>query len=232
MTDINENKLRNARARLSLSQTEAEPYPVSVCGLRFQAHPKVFSPKYFSSTELMNERFPFYPDETFLEIGCGIGVTSILAGLHHNNRVVCTDISGIAIKIANENIERHGLAGRVEARQSNVFSSIRLDERFDTIYWDLPFIYAPESYSFQSHMERSVCDPGYRAINEFLREARHYLRKNGRLLAGFGSNGDLPRFQNLIRANGYNLRELQVSSIAERGGLSYTLFQLISGDSS
>lgn len=220
-------KFENARQNLLRSRCETEPYPVEVCGILFYAHPEVFSPKYFKSTEILNTHFPFVKNERFLEVGCGIGVTSVLAALRHTNRVVCVDINPFAVQLARKNAILHNVSYRMDIRESDVFSSLSEEERFDTLYWDLPFVHMPSDYRCRSRLERAVCDPGYSNIERFLKNAPKHLAEKGRILIGFGSNGDMELLRALAEKYRYRVEEIFRKFIPDRGGLAYMLLQLV-----
>lgn len=229
MKQDRDDKVRNAGDCIKLSLKEKRPYLVELCGARFLVHPQVFSPKYFKCSKLLNGRFPFFKRERFLEIGCGIGVTSILAALHHENRVVCGDINPHAVWCAVENSKMNGVSHLVEVRETNVFSAIAADETFDTVYWDLPFVYVPPDYQYKNVLERAFFDPGYRNTRTFLEQAPGYLRGNGRILVGFGSNGEFEVFRSITSELGYEIEELVRDHLAERGGLTYMILHLKKG---
>lgn len=227
MSTFSDYKLNFAKEVLKQSQAEKEPYFIEVCGVKFFAHPQVFSPKYFKNTELMISQFPFREGESFLEIGCGIGVTTVFAALHHDNSVVCGDINPHAVECAKRNAEINGVSHLVDARLTDLFSAMKNGEQFDTIYWDLPFVYVPEDYRLNSILEKAVCDPGYIKIREFLEQAPDYLNENSRLLIGFGSNGEFDILKSITDELGYEIEKIAQESIPDRGGLSYMLFDLI-----
>ena len=226
MDSFSYKKLDLAREVLYKCQAENVPYYTEVGGVTFLVHPEVFSPKYFKNTELMISKFPFREGERFLEMGCGIGVVSIFAALHHNNYVVCGDINLHAVECAKRSAELNGVSHLVDGRETDLFSAIQKDELFGTIYWDLPFVYVPEDYRHNSLLEKAVCDPGYKKIREFLEQAPEYLKENGRLLIGFGTNGEYDIFKAITDELKYEIDEIAKVSIAERGGLSYMLFDL------
>src|SRR5258706_2594 len=73
------------------------------------------------------------------------------------------------------------------------------EEKFDTIYWNLPFIYVAEGFHFQTIGERALFDPGYKTIKRFLGEAPSYLNRNGRIIVGFGDFGNYPLLRTLCQ---------------------------------
>lgn len=221
-----QERFNNALKNITLSQTESGEYEIDFEGLALLAHKQVFSPKYFRSSHILLSAFPFREGERLLEVGCGLGTLSIIAALKHNNDVVATDINPYAVSLCRKNARHYKLKGRVDVRHGDVFSAIKLNETFDTVFWDPPFVWADDDYIYQSPIERAVFDPGYRQIERFIRQSHRYLNKGGRLLMNFGSNGDREKFTQLVIACGYGLKELSFTEIEDRGGLTYTLYQL------
>lgn len=222
----NQDRFDNAKRNITISQAEIGEYSIEVDGVPLLAHSQVFSPKYFRSSHILLSVFPFRNGERLLEVGCGLGTISIIAALKHNNHVVATDINPYAVKLCWKNAHTHNLEGRVDIRLGDVFSAITPSETFDTVFWDPPFVWTNDDYVHQSPIERAVFDPGYRQIERFIRQSHRYLNKNGRLLMNFGSNGDIEKFTQLVRACGHGLKELNFTEIEDRGGLTYTLYQL------
>lgn len=220
------DKFKNAKANLLRNASEGGPYRVKVRGLMFWAHPNVFSPKYFRSSEIYASGFPYKKDERFLEIGSGVGVTSVLAALEHNNTVVALDINPDAVATTLKNAQEHGVTDRLCARQSDVFSALSADETFDTIYWDYPYVWAPQDHNLENLLEASVCDPGYKHFGQFLEGAPMHMNKGGRIFIGFGTNGDLDALSTIIKEYGYTMDQVFEEHVEYRGGISYYLFEL------
>ena len=96
-------------------------------------HPKVFSPKFFSSTDVFSEIFPYRRGDHLLEIGCGCGATAVLAALKGATEVVAVDINPHAVKNTRANVRLHDVDALVDVRESDVFSALRPDERFRSV---------------------------------------------------------------------------------------------------
>jgi release factor glutamine methyltransferase len=62
---------------------------------------------------------------------------------YHLSRVLCADISQPAVENTLENIELHNLSDKMSVLQSDVFSNIKTDEKFDVIFWNSPYFDAP-----------------------------------------------------------------------------------------
>jgi Methylase of polypeptide chain release factors len=220
-----EEKTANASSQIELSRLEPNEYETTVCGLSFFCDPEVFSPKYFKSTEINTEGFPFRQSETLLEIGPGVGVTAVVAALKQDNSVTAIEINSAAVAIAKKNATKHGVQNKVRILQGDLFSPLLDGQKFDTIFWDFPFVYTEPNITFESDFYRAFFDPGYRQIERFLREAPTWLEPGGRIIVGFGSNGNRNLFDNLASGLGYSFKEVSRGSIGERGGISYLLLE-------
>ena len=223
LLDMQKIKLTNSITRISQNAEEDEPYYTEVLGHTYRAMPDVFSPKYFRSTGVLTKALPLIENERFLEIGTGIGVTAITAARDYLNSVVAVDLNPSAVKVTRENAAMHGVT--VDVRESDVFSAMT-DERFDTIYWDLPYVYA-EGDECSKVLFRAVCDPEYRSINVFLKEVRNHLSDNGRIFIGFGTNGDEGRFDQLLEKYSFKKTLIHQEHFDIRGGMDYYLYQLV-----
>ena len=219
----NEEKQKSSFSNLDRNASDESIYEITVLNESFYASNEVFSPKYFKSTEMLTSNFPFKKDEDFLEIGCGIGVTSIIAAKYHNNNVVAIDINPTAVNITEKNVILHELQSQIKVKQSSVFSNIE-NETFDTIYWDLPYVYS-ESNTL-TILQRSVSDPGYFHIEEFLKDVRSYLNPEGRIIVGFGSNGDFSTFSQLCEKFKFKIEKIYEGFNPYRKGITYQLFQI------
>ena len=130
-------------------------------------------------------------EDRVLDMGTGSGVNGILAA-SRGGRVVAVDVSAPALEAARANIERNGMADRVEVRASDVFSDVR--ERFDLIVFDPLFRW----FKPRSLMESVMADEGYRALTRFFRQARSHLNPDAKMLIFFGTSGDLGYLERLM----------------------------------
>jgi release factor glutamine methyltransferase len=221
-----QQQVTQSRRILEQSSRETDPYLVHILDREFVVFPQVFSPKYLGSTSLFTRSIPFRAGESFLEIGCGTGVTAVMAAKAGARKVVAVDISPEAVSNTVKNAELHGMTDIVDARLSDMFTAILPDERFDTIYWNMPFIYVDREYSFRSMLERSLFDPGYNMTRTFLHDAPRHLEKGGCLLVGFGDFGNVGEFIALSEKLGYSRRELTRGRDLEQQPITFILYEL------
>lgn len=210
---------------LAASQRVPFPYTISALGLEIIVRPGVFSPKHFHGWDIFTRNFPNVRGEHVLEVGCGTGVTAIYLAKNGAKRVVAVDISHEAVSNTQENVVLNHISN-VEVRHSDVLSNVAANEKFHTIYWNLPFIFVPEGYRYRSTLERGLFDPGYRYTERFLVEAKKHLYEGGRVIVGLADFADLARFQGIVDRQGYTSRLIAKEQSEEINPVEFRLYEL------
>lgn len=216
-----------SRTILEASQHGPFPYRLMAFGLTLEVDPDVFSPLHFHGWEIFTRAFPDVRGQRVLEIGCGTGVTSLYAVTYGAVHVVAVDINPAAVENTRRNIALNSLAG-IDVRRSDVFSAIEDHEQFDTIYWNMPFLYQDDAYTYRSVLERGLFDPGYRLTRRYLAEAGRFLAGGGRVLAGMGDFADLDRFHSLCAFYCWRSRVLASEASVEGNPVTFDLYELTS----
>ncbi|WP_412077736.1 methyltransferase domain-containing protein [Streptomyces xanthophaeus] len=205
---------------MSLTRDD-RPKVFSMCGREWDLLDEVFAPVFSPSTGIALEfldldGWPAPPrGGSFLEIGCGAGVTAVMAALAGHERVVASDISPRAVENAAVNAERHGVNARMSAVHSDLFSGLVESERFDTIFWSSNYVLAPESYEYKSVHERAYVDAGYRAHRRYMEQVLRWLTPNGSALLHFSDRGDVPALHRIAQECGRELRTLRTHRVRE-----------------
>lgn len=210
-----------------LDQTKAEkkPYTVTICNREFTVLPNVFSPKYFFDTEIFAKNLPIKEGEELLEIGPGTGAISVTAALNGAKRVVAVDINPDAVKNAQLNAKNHGVEDRVEVRLGNLYEALKPNEKFDVIFWNTPFGLTEEENI--PVLERAVYDPGYKATERFIKEAKQHLKEDGRVLIGFSSTlGRLDIIERFVKEAKMKLELSHEEESVETHPVKFEIFQV------
>jgi len=92
---------------------------------------------------LIDEVIKNFPDKessiTFVEVGVGSGIISVMLALHFvNARFIAVDISQDALDIAKVNIDKFNLSKRIELRLGSLLGPI--DEKIDYLVSNPPYI--------------------------------------------------------------------------------------------
>jgi methylase of polypeptide subunit release factors len=210
------------RALLGANQA-AGCHDTVVAGLRFDVDRGVFSPHFFESTHVFSEMICISPGQSFLEVGTGCGAIAILAALRGAQAVVATDISRPALANARRNATTHGVGKVVSLVKADVYEGLALGMRFDTIFWNAPWVFVPAEYRPVSSLEYAICDPGYVHIRRFFEGARHHLTDDGRLMIGLGSFADVRRIMTEARATGLKHLGDETRESRSDAGIKFTL---------
>ncbi|TVL89630.1 methyltransferase domain-containing protein [Streptomyces sp. SAJ15] len=212
-TDYRRSLLRSRESRTRADR----PGRFRLAGRDWTLLDDVFAPVYSPSTEVFLELLDFPPGGSVLEIGCGTGVIAVSAALAGCTRVVATDINPHAVRNAELNAARHGVAERVRCHTGDLFAPLAPEDRFDLVFWHSNFVLAPDGLERLDAHDLAYVDPGYRAHRDYLSQAPHRVRPGGTALLGFSSRGDAARLHHLAAAVGVTVEQIAHRAIPERG---------------
>jgi SAM-dependent methyltransferase len=105
------------------------------------------------------------------DIGTGTGVLAAVLARRGIERVIATDLDSRALACARENVERLGLAERIEVVQADLFP----EGRAALVVCNPPWIPARPS----SSMESGIYDPDSRMLRGFLTKLPQHLEPGG-----------------------------------------------------
>jgi release factor glutamine methyltransferase len=163
-------------------------------GLSFEVTPDVLIPR--PETELLVEAaLELYPEKTatfdLVDVCTGSGCVGVaLASERPRARVLATDISEAALKVAGRNARRLGVAERIRFRRSDVLASVRGE--FDLIVANPPYVRSVDRDGLQPEVREEPAlalysgQDGLDAIGRLVEEAPGHLREGGHLVFEFG----------------------------------------------
>ena len=139
-------------------------------GNRIHPHYGVFSPVRGEYVDLVAQAPP--PSKTLaFDVGVGTGVLSAVLARRGVQRVVATDQDPRALACARENLQRLGLASRVEVQQQDLFP----EGKAPLVVCNPPWLPARAS----SPIERAVYDEGSGMLRGFLAGLAAHLEPGG-----------------------------------------------------
>ena len=195
-----------------------ERLPVPYITNEYWYGPLVPQTKFFINKDVFVPRSPIYQNlkdfmkvikwknHRILDLGTGSGALGIiLALLNPDVKVDLADICPKALKVAQINVNRHGLEQRVKCIQSNLFQNIK--NKYDFIITVPPHL-SPEEYKtnrpeffHEPALSLRSGKDGFKHIKQIIEEVPDYLNPEGLLVAEIGS-----RIPNLIKSVYYHLK--------------------------
>ena len=161
----------------------------------FQVSPGVMIPRSPLQEAILNGFHPWCrrPPTRILDLCCGCGALGIAAALRFPDaRATLVDVDPAAIACSRRNIERFGLAGRVQARLGSLFDGLPA-ERFDLILANPPYVPKaeleglPPEFLSEPRLGLAAGDDGLDCWRAILAGLGGRLRPGG-LLAGEAGN--------------------------------------------
>ncbi|GAU66014.1 hypothetical protein SSP35_02_03830 [Streptomyces sp. NBRC 110611] len=195
-------------------------------GRTWELLPEVWLPTLSYSTEFYTTHLPYPPDGSFLEIGCGAGVTAVHAALSGCATVTATDVNSQAVDNTARNAERHGTSG-VTAVVSDVFDGLDGHDRFDCVFWNLPYVAISTDYHYPDQLTRSVFDAGMAGCRAYVAGAARVLAPGGRLFLGLGDIGDRDAMEQAAAEHGWQVQLVAASRGEPDAHVEHRLFELV-----
>jgi predicted O-methyltransferase YrrM len=143
---------------------------IPVMGARIHPHYGVFSPVRGEYLKLLAET-PLPETGTAFDIGTGTGVIAALLARRGIGRVTATDTNSAALACARENIQRLGLAAKIEILDADLFPP----GKADLIVCNPPWLPA----SANSVLDHAIYDPDSRMLKGFLAGLAEHLETGG-----------------------------------------------------
>ncbi|MFI7290604.1 methyltransferase [Streptomyces anulatus] len=203
------------------------PDTFTLLGREWDLHRGVFPSTLSAATEVLASIVPYPSGGSFLEVGCGTGVISVTAALHGCASVTALDINDKAVANTVANAERHGVGDRVRVLHSDMYTALDPADRFDTIFWNVPWTYVEDDFALSTDLHSAVFDPGYQGQARYIAGAHKYLADGGRLLLGTADLGDRDRLDAIAEEAGVGVELLRrVRRIEEVRVMEYHLLEL------
>jgi len=157
----------------------------------------VFSPEFATDSYLWANYIAqrgLVDGKSLLEMGAGSGIISLYLHRIATPKYICAvDVNKYAVVNLRANVDRFGIDGsRFEVIESDLFSRIRSDTRFDVILWAMPWILSEDRLvrqvledcddPFEKALLRSIIDPGGESVRKLISDAKSCLNPHGKIL--------------------------------------------------
>ena len=141
----------------SAEVTQLDPYAfLAVLGKR------VIHPGGRRSSEELFRRADFRSDQYVLDVGCGVGTSTIAIARQFGAKVTAVDISPIMLSRARSNVQRTGLAGHVTVTYGDILALDFPDNTFDRVVAEAVTMFVDRPHAVRELIR--VCKPGGRVL--------------------------------------------------------------------
>ena len=170
--------------------------------LHISLHPEVYGPA--EDSFFLLDSIDIDAEHTVLEIGTGCGLIA-LACAAEGASVLCTDINPYAITLVQKNIKenQHLLIGSVQIIQSDMFSAVKQDQRFDRIIFNPPYLpecsQSPLPNSYWLDAATLGGKDGLTQTKRFIQGIKSHLLDTGFAITLISSQSSSVSLQNLLR---------------------------------
>ncbi len=134
-----------------------------------------------------------------LDLGSGSGYQALIA-LKKTKNVLASDISKEAVELCKSK--------GINCIQSDLFSKIK--DKFDIIIFNPPYLPLDELEDLDSRLSTTGGKKGNEILIEFLKQAKKYLNKTGKILLIVSSL--TPDFEKLFKKYNYKFKKLSEQS--------------------
>ncbi len=164
--------------------------------LRFRVNSDVLIPR--PETELLvvrlldlaKQEFAGTAELRIADVGTGSGIIAICAAKHLPQvKVTAIDRSPAALAVARENAQQHGVAERIEFLESDLFSTLGPEHKFNIVASNPPYVreaefatLAPSVRNFEPHLALVAGPRGTEVIERLVPQAANRLLTGGWLL--------------------------------------------------
>lgn len=162
-------------------------------------------------------------DAVILDVGTGSGAIGIILAKHTGSRVICTDISPDALRIASYNARSIGVDHLVHFVCSDLLDSFRVNSRFDLIAANLPYVATDEwddlMTDVKNYEPRRALNGGKDGMEIYRRlipQLHRCLAIDGHVLLEIGSARQADEISTIFKETGWQSRLLYDYSGRER----------------
>lgn len=205
----------------NLRSVPNEGIKIGYLGKEFLVYKNVPWP--FDDSMPLVENYTINSGDYVLDICTGSGVIAIFSAYKGAGKVVAVDINPDAIRTTKTNAQLHGFSDTIDVRLSDMFDTIRDDEKFDVITGNLPF----RNKKASDYVESSQWDTNLNAHRKFFAAVNRYLKPNGKIYFSQANFGAVDEMRQLADSSGFTVKLIGQKTMPEGDPRIYYAFELI-----
>ena len=176
----------------------------------------VLIPRYDSEV-LVEKAIEYIEKNSFknmLDMCCGSGCLGISIAKNSSiENVILVDISSVALEVTNKNIMKNKVQDKCKAINSDLFSNLSDDNKFDLIVSNPPYIKTEEVLKLDEYVKKEPClaldggEDGIKFYKKILDDATSYLKDNSYIIfeIGYDQLADMKKL--ISNYNNYDIIE-------------------------
>jgi release factor glutamine methyltransferase len=178
-------------------------------GLSIELHPEVYDPA--EDTFLLLESINVSKNDAVFEIGTGCGIIAIECA-RIGADVICSDINKNAVDLAKHNYKKNKnkIKGGFEVRHGDLFNVLRMDENFDIIIFNPPYVPTKKDKRIQGYKWLDLATnggkDGLQKTKSFIEGLQDHLIKSGRGYFIFSTLSDRKKLDYVLEKNGFEFK--------------------------
>jgi len=182
----------------------ADGTEVEYLGRKFLVFRGVFWPSEDSKALIRN--YTINPGEDVLDVCTGSGVIAVHSAWRGARKVLALDFNPAAVISVRINATRYGLSDVIEVRNSDVFSYLRPEEKFNVVTMNPPL--TEHAREKEDDPEITCWDTNLHVARSFFKGLDNVLKPQGRAYITQANFGAIDEMKSLAERAGYNIREI------------------------
>ncbi|WP_018099374.1 aminotransferase class III-fold pyridoxal phosphate-dependent enzyme [Sinorhizobium meliloti] len=184
------------------TKTSKEAFPAQFTGfdLDFVVYDGICTLPEFFGRHWVATNFPPADGLRVLEIDCGFGLLGLSLAKRGAKFVTSVDRNARAVVNTAENAKRNGVTN-FETFQSDIFSEVPADRRFDIIFWHLVRQPRPHGDEHGSDGKEGMAAPAINLLQSFLVGSKQRLAGGSRVIVGLYGSECLRIFEQATQRN-------------------------------
>ncbi len=162
-------------------------------------------------TYLLLDAIRLKDSDSFLEVGCGTGIISVVAA-RRVKQAIAVDISLDAVRNTLKNLERNSMIHHCEILQSDLLTAISSKAKFSVIAFNPPYL---QNEDHATKLDHALVggETGTELTERFLIQACEHLESEGSIYVVVSTLGNIDKIDDMMRGIGLSVERVASKSL-------------------